>query len=68
MATKKWLQTAVNPAKAGMFDKVSTESIQKELNHLRKMGPHKKNSKAFTRMHELNFALRARKNHGFSKK
>lgn len=69
MKTKHdWLKNAVHEDRAGMFADVSTEEIQKELAHLKKMRPFKEGTPQYTKMHQLLFALRARKNHGFRSK
>ncbi len=64
MINEKWdTSNAVNPGKVGMFKGRSEESLRKELENLKKTGPHKKGSAAYTKEKELIFALRAK--HGF---
>jgi hypothetical protein len=67
LTEKKWLQHAVNPAKAGMFNGRSVDSLESQESKLVKSGPHRKGSAANTKEHELGFAIRAKKGHGFHK-
>ncbi|MGH7748954.1 MAG: hypothetical protein ACREQ5_29945 [Candidatus Dormibacteria bacterium] len=64
-SNKKWLQTAVNPKRAGMFDNVSSDEIRRKLAALKRQGPHSIHSVAMRKMREYEFALRARAKGGF---
>jgi hypothetical protein len=58
----KWDTEYKTPeSKKGMFEGRSEESLQSELNKLRKSGPHKKGSAEYTKEKELMFALRAKR-------
>ena len=59
--TEKWAgDTKLNPAKKGMFKGKSKAELEKQLARLKKSGPHKKGSAEYTKMKELNFAIRAK--------
>lgn len=53
-----------NPEKKGMFDGKTVTQLQHELNALLKAGPHPKDSPGFTKVKELEFAIRAKKAKG----
>lgn len=53
---------AVHPSRKGMFDGKTKQQLTSELSRLTKSGPHKEGSAAYTKMKQLQFALRA-KNH-----
>lgn len=60
-----WEQEAkLNPEKKGMFDGKTVTQLQHELNALLKAGPHPKGSPGYTKMKELEFAIRAKKAKG----
>ena len=57
---EKWEPSAkLNPAKKGTMPK-SKAKVNSELSNLKKSGPHKKGSEAYTKEKELNFAKRAK--------
>ena len=53
-----------NPAKKGMFKGKTEAELKKELNALKKSGPHKEGSAEFTKERELEFAIRAKSGWG----
>jgi hypothetical protein len=58
---EKWATDYETPAsRKGMFKGRDKASIEKELTSLKKSGPHKKGSAAFTKEKELQFAKRAK--------
>lgn len=60
---EKWGEkNAVDPKKKGMFKGRTQASLKKELSKLKKSGPHKKGSAAYTKQNELEFALRSKHN------
>jgi hypothetical protein len=59
---EKWAgDTELNPEKKGMFDGRDIASLKAELEKLKASGPHKRDSAEYTKMKELNFAIRAKK-------
>jgi hypothetical protein len=59
--TEKWAgDTKLNPAKKDMFKGKNKAELEKQLARLKKSGPHKKGSAEYTKMKELNFAIRAK--------
>ena len=62
---EKWSeQAATNPEKKGMFDDKTVVQLEAELAALRKAGPHPEDSAGYTKMKELEFAIRAKKAKG----
>lgn len=62
---EKWGEEAhINPEKKGMFDGKTVVQIEHELAALKKAGPHPEGSDGFTKMKELEFAIRAKKAKG----
>jgi hypothetical protein len=62
---EKWDEkAAINPEKKGMFDDKTVVQLEAELNALKKAGPHPEGSPGFTKMKELEFAIRAKKAKG----
>lgn len=62
---EKWETEAhINPEKKGMFDGKTVTQLEHEVAALRKAGPHPEGSPGFTKMKELNFAIRAKKAKG----
>lgn len=62
---EKWDEEAkTNPEKKGMFDGKTHVQLQHELDALKKAGPHPEGSTGFTKMKELEFALRAKNKWG----
>lgn len=62
---EKWEgEHKLNPKKIGMFKGKNKSELQAEYNKLKKSGPHKKGSPAFTKMKELMFAIRAKSGWG----
>lgn len=62
---EKWSEEVhTDPKKKGMFDDKTVVQLEAELAALRKAGPHPENSDGFTKMKELNFAIRAKKAKG----
>lgn len=60
---EKWAgDTELNPEKKGMFKGRDISSLKAELEKLKASGPHKKDSPEYTKMKEINFAIRAKKN------
>ena len=58
---EKWDKPAkLNPAKKGMFKGKTKADVSSELSKLKKSGPHKKGSAAYTKEKELAFAKRAK--------
>jgi hypothetical protein len=53
-------EAAINPEKKGMFDDKTVVQLEAELNALKKAGPHKMNSPGYTKMKELEFAIRSK--------
>jgi len=59
---EKWdVDMKTPPAKKGMFKGKTKEQLEKQLAALKKKGPHKKDSPEYTKMKELQFAIRAKK-------
>lgn len=66
---EKWgVEDAVHPSKKGMFKGKTKADLEKQLNNLKAKGPHKKGSKEYTKMKELQFAIRAKSGWGKVKK
>lgn len=62
---EKWEQEAsINPEKKGMFDDKTVTQLEHELAALKKAGPHPEGSAGFTKMKELQFAIRAKSGWG----
>lgn len=62
---EKWgTDTTVNPEKKGMWDGWSQADLRKEYDTLKSQGPHTRNSASATRMRQINFALRAKRDWG----
>jgi hypothetical protein len=62
---EKWETEAhINPEKKGMFDGKTVTQLEHELAALKKAGPHPEESPGFTKMKELEFAIRAKKAKG----
>jgi hypothetical protein len=60
--TEKWAgDTELNPEKKGMFKGKTKTELMSQLNKLKASGPHEKGSTAFTKMKQLQFAIRAKK-------
>lgn len=58
---EKWnKKNVVHPSKKGMFKGKTKAELEKQLAALKARGPHKKGSKEYTKMQELNFAIRAK--------
>ena len=63
--TEAWADSKpLNPAKKGMFDGMSKAELEKELAALKQSGPHERGSADNKKMHELEFALRAKNGWG----
>jgi len=54
----------INPEKKGMFKGKTNAELMKQLSHLKATGPHEKGSEAYTKMKELQFAIRAKSGWG----
>ena len=54
----------INPEKKGMFNGKNKSELTKQYNNLKASGPHKKGSPSFTKMKELEFAIRAKSGWG----
>lgn len=62
---EKWgVKDAVNPAEKGKYKGVDAEEMRSKLAKLKASGPHKKGSKEYGEMRELQFALRAKSGWG----
>ncbi len=62
---EKWdSEASINPDKKGMFDGKTVTQLEHELAALKKAGPHPEGSAGFTKMKELEFAIRAKKAKG----
>ena len=60
--TEKWPgDVELDPAKKGMFKGKTKADLQKQLSKLKASGPHEKGSAAYTKMKQLQFAIRAKK-------
>lgn len=62
------VKTKVNPKEKGKYKGKTTAQLRKQLNSLKKSGPHKKGSKEYGKMRELQFAIRAKTGWGKVKK
>jgi hypothetical protein len=63
--SEKWDTDYKTPkSKKGMFDGRTKESLEEELSKLKASGPHKEGSSEFTKMKELQFALRSKNDFG----
>ena len=61
MIAEAWdTETKVAPSKQGMFKGKTVAALRKQLRVLKKTGPHKKGSSEYTKMRELQFAIRAK--------
>jgi hypothetical protein len=58
---EKFDMKPTKPSKKGMFKGKTKEQLEKQLAVLKKSGPHKKDSPEYTKMKELQFAIRAKK-------
>ena len=54
----------INPEKKGMFNGKNKSELTKQYNNLKANGPHEKGSPSFTKMKELEFAIRAKSGWG----
>ncbi len=54
------VEDAVNPSKKGMFAGKTLSELKKEYNELKRSGPHEKGSADYTKMKELQFAIRSK--------
>lgn len=60
--TEKWPgDVELDPAKKGMFKGKTKADLEKQLSKLKASGPHEKGSAAYTKMKQLQFAIRAKK-------
>lgn len=58
------VKTKVNPKEKGKYKGKTAAQLRKQLNSLKKSGPHKKGSKEYGKMRELQFAIRAKSGWG----
>ena len=65
MIAEAWdTETKIAPSKQGMFKGKTVAALRKQLRALKKTGPHKKGSGEYTKMRELQFAIRAKTDWG----
>lgn len=58
---EKWEhEVDMNGEKIGMFNGKTLEQLHAELNALKKAGPHSEGSPGYTKMKELEFAIRSK--------
>jgi hypothetical protein len=63
--TEKWdTETSTPDSKKGMFKGKTKAELESQLAKLKKSGPHEKDSAAFTKMKQLQFAIRAKSDWG----
>jgi hypothetical protein len=62
---EKWdTETVVSPREKGKYEGKTKAELLKMYNALKRTGPHHKGSPEFGKMHELAFAIRAKKGWG----